>query len=74
MTRGLGLALAALLLAGSACGKYGPPVRSAGTPPPKTPPVAAAPASAAAGAAGNTEECADPNAPGAPNAAAGAAP
>lgn len=55
MIRAATLALA--LLAGSACGKYGPPVRTTSEPAPKTPPVSAAPASS------NTEECADPNAP-----------
>ena len=55
MTRSL--VLAAILLAGTACGKYGPPVRSSPTPAAKTPAVAA-PAPAA-----DTEECADPNEP-----------
>ncbi len=51
--------LALALLATTACGKYGPPVRTStsAAPAPKTPPVSAAPAT------GNTEECADPNAP-----------
>ena len=55
MIRALVIALA--LLAGAACGKYGPPVRSAGEPSAATPAVSATPA------AGNTEECRDPNAP-----------
>jgi len=54
----LALALAAAL--GAACGKYGPPVRASAerTPKPTPPPVAAAPAA-------DTEQCPDPNAPGA---------
>jgi len=68
MTRSLALALAAILFAGAACGKYGPPVRSAAEPAAKTPAVAAAPAEAAPA---DTEECADPNAPAA---ASGAVP
>jgi hypothetical protein len=65
VTRSLALGIAALLFAGAACGKYGPPVRSSPTPAANTPAVAA-PASAA-----DTEECADPNAPAA---ASGVAP
>jgi hypothetical protein len=53
-------ALALALLAASACGKYGPPVRASAVPAAKTQPVSTAPAT------GNTEECADPNAPSAP--------
>ena len=55
MIRACVLALA--LLAGAACGKYGPPVRGAGEPSRATPAVSAAPAP------GYTEECPDPNAP-----------
>ena len=40
-----------------ACGKYGPPVRSAGAP------AAAPPAVSAAPAAADTEVCPDPNTP-----------
>jgi hypothetical protein len=52
------LVLAFALLAGSACGKYGPPVRTSPTTDPaaKPAPVSAAPASS------DTEECADPDA------------
>lgn len=51
-------ALAALaIFAAVACGKYGPPVRSASVPVAKPPAVSAAPA------AGDTEKCEDPNAP-----------
>ena len=54
----IGKALVAVLLfAVVACGKYGPPVRSAAKP------AAATPGASAAPAAGDTEECADPNAP-----------
>jgi hypothetical protein len=61
VTRRLALALAVIVLASAACGKYGPPVRAAATPAPKTTPaVAAAPGTAPAP---DTEECADPNAP-----------
>jgi hypothetical protein len=50
--------LAFALLAGSACGKYGPPVRTSPSTDPaaKPAPVSAAPIS------GDTEECADPEA------------
>ena len=51
-----GVAALALITA-VACGKYGPPVRSAPEPKTEPPTVSAAPA------AGDTEECADPNAP-----------
>ena len=52
----LALALVVAVLAGAACGKYGPPVRPAAEHPPaaKTPPVGAAPA------APDTEQCPDP--------------
>jgi len=49
--------VAILLFAAVACGKYGPPVRGAAEP------AAASPAVSAAPATGDTEECADPNAP-----------
>jgi hypothetical protein len=70
VTRARALVLAASVLAGAACGKYGPPVRAAAEPVPKTttppavqmPGVSAAPR-ATSGAAANTEECPDPNAP-----------
>jgi len=52
------MAIAFALLAVAACGKYGPPVRSAGAASTATPAVSAAPA------ASDTEECGDPNAPG----------
>ncbi len=48
-------ALALLMFAVAACGKYGPPVRSA--PEPAAAPVSSAPTGA------DTEECPDPNAP-----------
>ena len=48
--------IAIALLAGVACGKYGPPVRTA------VEPSAASPAVSAAPAGGDTEECQDPNA------------
>jgi hypothetical protein len=55
-------ALVALaLLAAVACGKYGPPVRSASTR--AATPAAATPAVSAAPAPDDTEQCADPNAP-----------
>ena len=49
--------VAVSLFAAVACGKYGPPVRSAPEP------AAASPAVSASPAAGDSEECADPNAP-----------
>jgi len=49
--------LALALFAGTACGKYGPPVRGAELPSLATPAVSAAPAPV------DTEECPDPNAP-----------
>jgi len=49
------VALAVLILA--ACGKYGPPVRTAPAPAATTPAVSAAPAGAGA------EQCEDPNTP-----------
>ncbi len=49
--------LALVLFAAVACGKYGPPVRSAAEP------NAARPAVSAAPAPGDTEQCEDPNAP-----------
>jgi predicted small lipoprotein YifL len=49
------LVVALVLLAGAACGKYGPPVRSADET------SAAAPAVSAPPTDGNTEECPDPN-------------
>jgi hypothetical protein len=50
-------ALALLIFAAAACGKYGPPTRSATEPKAATPAVSAAPAGA------DTEQCEDPNAP-----------
>jgi hypothetical protein len=49
--------VALLLVAGIACGKYGPPVRAGGGT------SAAAPQAAAAPAESNTEVCPDPNSP-----------
>ena len=55
MTRAALIALA--LVVGAACGKYGPPVRSAAAPATAPRAVSAAPA------VGDTETCPDPNAP-----------
>ena len=49
--------VALALLAGIACGKYGPPVRADGGA------SAAAPQAATAPAGSNTEVCPDPNSP-----------
>lgn len=49
--------VALALLAGTACGKYGPPVRAGGGT------AAAKPEAAATPGAGNTEVCPDPNSP-----------
>ena len=49
--------VALVLLAGIACGKYGPPVRAGGGT------SAAAPQAAAAAGASDTEVCPDPNSP-----------
>jgi hypothetical protein len=51
--------VALALFAAVACGKYGPPVRSAAEP-------AGQPSPVSAPAAGDTEKCADPNAPAQP--------
>ena len=50
-------ALALAILALAACGKYGPPVRTAPQPAAATPAVSAAPLGS------DTEECPDPNTP-----------